>query len=277
MPTDRIEGGPGGACQDWLPILQKRTFRWYLVGSRHPVRLTSAGGRIFSSRGPRPRNDGRFAWHGPLGSLPYWATAVLFLLNPFFSFWKVAGPGLASGPECGLGPSSSGSGHVPWGSASDSPPGSTRPAMVIIGFGRRAGPGVPSTNLGGQSMPRLVRYPGRGASRLLAQRGLGPFNGKIAVSWGPAPISPSRFFTPGAIRLPRDQRRGLVQFGLSLSGPLSLSLRSGGLPWMSHQSGEFFRPKMIAARAASFSSSRDCFFVRPLCRQIRRRSSPGRK
>jgi hypothetical protein len=167
----RIEGDP--TAQARLASILQKAFRWYLVAAVILCVTLLPVGIFFFARQAHTATP--VAWHGPW-VVAVLATAVLFLLNPFFSFlegcglvWQV---GRMRFGQALLGAAMS------WG-AFLAHYGLYSPAMVNIGYAAASLMFLYSRRhlcLG------LLRYPVR--EQAVSWRGeIWPFQWKIAVSW----------------------------------------------------------------------------------------------
>src|SRR5712692_8264207 len=167
----RIEGDPTAHAR--LASILQKTFRWYLVAAVILCVSLLPAGVFFFSR--HARATAHVAWHGPW-VVAVLATAVLFLLNPFFSFlegcglvWQV---GRIRFGQALLGAAMS------WG-ALLAHHGLYSPGMVNLGY---AAAGMAFLYSRRNLCLGLLRYPVR--EQAISWRSeVWPFQWKIAVSW----------------------------------------------------------------------------------------------
>jgi hypothetical protein len=218
----RIEGDPTAHAR--LASILQKTLRWYLLASVILCASLLPVGVYFFSR--HAQTTTAVAWHGPW-VVAVLATAVSFLLNPFFSFlegcglvWQVA---RARFCQYVLGATLS------W-AALLAHHGLYSPAMVTIGY---AAAGVAFLYSRRHLCLALLRYPA--GERAVSWRSeVWPFQWKIAVSWACA-FYTIQIFTPVLFAYRGAAEAG--QFGLSLSitGYLSMLV----LAWMSTKAAPF--------------------------------------
>src|SRR6266404_6212738 len=218
----RVEGDPVAHAR--LASVLQKTLRWYLVAAVILcVSLLPVGAYFFSRHASAAAP---VAWHGPW-TLAVFATAFLFLLNPFFSFLEGCGQvwqvGRMRFAQAILGVAMS------WG-AFLAHHGLYSPGMVNLGLAAAALPFLYSRRhlcLG------LLRYPA--GERAVSWRSeVWPFQWKIAVSWLSVYLSTS-VFTPVlfAYRGPADAGR----LGMSLG--IATYLWTLVLAWMSTKATPF--------------------------------------
>jgi hypothetical protein len=221
-PDGRVEGGPVAHAR--LASILQKTFRWYLVAAiALCVALLLLGGFFFSRH---THTAAPVAWQNPW-TLAVFATAFLFLLNPFFSFLEGCGQvwqvGRMRFAQSLLGAAMS------WG-ALLAHHGLYSPGMVNIGYA--------SAGLGFIYSRRnlclgLLRFPAR-AQVVSWRREIWPFQWKIAVSWISAYFS-FAVFTPILFVYRGPAEAG--QFGMSLS--ITAYLSTLALAWMSTKATPF--------------------------------------
>src|SRR6266851_3991439 len=240
----RIEGDPTAHAR--LASILQITFRWYLVAAVILCVSLLPAGVFFFSRHARttiPLAMGPVAWHGPW-VVAVLATAVLFLLNPFFSFlegcglvWQV---GRIRFGQALLGAAMS------WG-ALLAHHGLYSPAMVIIGY-VAVGAGFlwTSRNL----LMTLLRHPAH-ESAVSWRTEVWPFQWKIAVSWVCSYFT-IQIFTPVLFAYRGPPEAGQFGMSLSITGYLSALV----LAWMSTKATPF--GQMIAR--GEFQRLRGLFF-----------------
>jgi hypothetical protein len=218
----RVEGDPVAHAR--LASILQKTLRWYLVAAAILcVSLLPVGAYFFSRHG---HAAAPVAWHRPW-TLAVFATAFLFLLNPFFSFLEGCGQvwqvGRMRFTQAALGAAMS------WG-ALLAHHGLYSPGMVIIGY---AVPGLVFLYSRRHLCLGLLRYPA--GERAVSWRSeVWPFQWKIAVSWTCA-YSIGQIFTPMLFAYRGPAEAG--QFGLSLS--ITTYLSTLVLAWMSTKATPF--------------------------------------
>jgi hypothetical protein len=235
----RVEGDPVAHAR--LASILQKTLRWYLVAAVILcVSLLPVGAYFFSRHG---HASAPVAWHGPW-TVAVFATALLFLLNPFFSFlegfgqvWQVGRMRLT---QAVLGAAMS------WG-ALLSHHGLYAPGMMIIGC---AVAGLAFLYSRRHLCLGLLRYP-VGEQAVSWRSEVWPFQWKIAVSWACAYFI-GQIFTPVlfAYRGPAEAGR----FGLSIS--IATYLSTLALAWMSTKATPF--GQMIAR--SEFQQLKRLFF-----------------
>jgi hypothetical protein len=228
----RIEGDVVAHAR--LASILQKTFRWYLVAAVILcVSLLPVGAYFFSRQvhttiplAGGPLATAQVPWHGPW-IVAVLATAVLFLLNPFFSFlegcglvWQVARMRFGQA-LLGVGMS--------WG-AFLTHHGLYSPAMVIIGF---AVAGLAFLYTWRHLCLVLLRYP-VGEQAVSWRREVWPFQWKIAISWACTYFT-IQIFTPVLFAYRGPAEAG--QFGLSLSVTTYLSALV--IAWMSTKAASF--------------------------------------
>src|SRR5712691_8832200 len=240
----RIEGDPTAHAR--LASILQKTLRWYLAAAAILcVSLLPAGVLFFSrhARTTSPLATGPVAWHGPW-VVAVLATAVLFLLNPFFSFLEGCGQvwqvGRIRFSQALLGAAMS------WG-ALLAHHGLYSPAMVIIGY---VAAGLAFLHSRRNLCLGLLRYPAR--EQAVSWRSeVWPFQWKIAVSWICAYFS-IQIFTPVLFAYRGPAEAGQFGMSLSITGYLSALV----LAWMSTKATPF--GQMIAR--GEFQRLRGLFF-----------------
>ncbi len=218
----RVEGDPVAHAR--LASVLQKTLRWYLVAAVILcVSLLPVGAYFFSRHASAAAP---VAWHGPW-TLAVFATAFLFLLNPFFSFLEGCGQvwqvGRMRFAQAILGVAMS------WG-AFLAHHGLYSPGMVNLGL---AAAGLPFLYSRRHLCLGLLRYPA--GERAVSWRSeVWPFQWKIAVSWLSVYLSTS-VFTPVlfAYRGPADAGR----LGMSLG--IATYLWTLVLAWMSTKATPF--------------------------------------
>jgi hypothetical protein len=218
----RIEGDATAHAR--LASILQKTLRWYLVAAVILCASLLPVGAYFFSRHAHATTP--VAWQGPW-VLAVLATAILFLLNPFFSFLEGCGQvwqvGRMRFTQALLGAAMS------WG-ALVAHHGLYAPGMVIIGY---AAAGMAFLYSRRDLCLGLLRYPV--VERAVSWRSeVWPFQWKIAVSWVCAYLI-GQIFTPVlfAYRGPAEAGR----FGLSLS--ITTYLTTLALTWMSTKATPF--------------------------------------
>ena len=218
----RVEGDPVAHAR--LASILQKTLRWYLVAAVILcVSLLPVGAYFFSRHASAAAP---VAWHGPW-TLAVFATAFLFLLNPFFSFLEGCGQvwqvGRMRFTQALLGVAMS------WG-AFLAHHGLYSPGMVNLGL---AAAGLPFFYTHRHLCLGLLRYPA--GERAVSWRSeVWPFQWKIAVSWLSVYLSTS-VFTPVlfAYHGPTDAGR----LGMSLG--IATYLWTLVLAWMSTKATPF--------------------------------------
>src|SRR5882672_1950948 len=218
----RIEGDVVAHAR--LASILQKTFRWYLVAAVILCASLLRVGVYFFSRHAHAATP--VAWHGPW-VVAVLATAVLFLLNPFFSFLEGCGLVWQVG-RMRLGQALLGAG-MSWG-ALLTHHGLYSPAMVIIGF---AVAGLAFLHTWRRLCLVLLRYP-VGEQAVSWRREVWPFQWKIAISWACTYFT-IQIFTPVLFAYRGAAEAG--QFGLSLSVTTYLSALA--LAWMSTKAAPF--------------------------------------
>jgi hypothetical protein len=218
----RIEGD--AVAHDRLASILQKTLRWYLVAAVILCVTLLPVGAFFFSRHTHTMTP--VAWHGPW-VVAVLATAVLFLLNPFFSFlegcglvWQV---GRMRFGQALLGAAMS------W-AALLAHHGLYSPSMVIIGY---AGVSLAFVYSQRHLCLGLLRYP-VGERAVSWRSEVWPFQWKIAVSWICAYFT-IQIFTPVLFAYRGPAEAG--QFGLSLS--ITTYLSTLMLAWMSTKATPF--------------------------------------
>jgi|GraSoi2013_100cm_1033763.scaffolds.fasta_scaffold01975_4 hypothetical protein len=218
----RIEGDATAHAR--LASILQKTVRWYLVASVILCAALLPVGAYFFSRHAQATTP--VAWHGPW-VVAVLATAVLFLLNPFFSFvegcglvWQV---GRMRFGQALLGAAMS------W-AALLAHHGLYSPSMVIIGY---AGVSLAFVYSQRHLCLGLLRYP-VGERAVSWRSEVWPFQWKIAVSWICAYFT-IQIFTPVLFAYRGPAEAG--QFGLSLS--ITTYLSTLMLAWMSTKATPF--------------------------------------
>lgn len=235
----RVEGDPTAHAR--LAAILQKTLRWYLAAAAIMCGLLLPAGVFFFSR--HAHTTTTVAWHGPwvIAAL---ATAILFLLNPFFSFLEGCGQvwqvGRMRFGQAFLGAAMS------WGALLVHH-GLYSPAMVIIGCVAVAVVFLWSRR---KLLMALLRHPRcEGAVSWRAE--VWPFQWKIAVSWLCSYFT-IQIFTPVLFLYRGPAEAG--QLGMSISITTSLSMLV--LAWMSTKASPF--GQMIAR--AEFQQLRRLFF-----------------
>jgi len=235
----RIEGDPTAHAR--LASILQKTLRWYLVAAVILcVSLLPVGAYFFSRHA---RAAAPVAWHGPW-ILAVFATAFLFLLNPFFSFLEGCGQvwqvGRMHFTQALLGAAMS------WG-ALLAHHGLYSPGMMIIGYvAVGAGFLLAWRNL----LRTLLREPAHEGG-VLWRTEVWPFQWKIAVTWLCSYFA-IQIFTPILFAYRGPAEAG--QFGVSLS--ITTYLSALVLTWMSTKATPF--GQMIAR--GEFQRLRGLFF-----------------
>src|SRR5216683_5761380 len=235
----RIEGDPTAHAR--LASILQKTLRWYLVAAVILcVSLLPVGAYFFSRHA---RAAAPVAWHGPW-ILAVFATAFLFLLNPFISFLEGCGQvwqvGRMHFTQALLGAAMS------WG-ALLAHHGLYSPGMMIIGYvAVGAGFLLAWRNL----LRTLLREPAHEGG-VLWRTEVWPFQWKIAVTWLCSYFA-IQIFTPILFAYRGPAEAG--QFGVSLS--ITTYLSALVLTWMSTKATPF--GQMIAR--GEFQRLRGLFF-----------------
>lgn len=221
-PDGRIEGDPVAHAR--LASILQKTFRWYLVAAVILcVSLPSVGAYFFSRHA---HATSPVAWHGPW-TVVVFATAFLFLLNPFFSFLEGCGQvwqvGRMRFTQALLGVAMS------WG-AFLAHHGLYAPGMVNLGY---AVAGLAFFYTRRNLCLGLLRYP-VGERAVSWHSEVWPFQWKIAVTWLSVYLSTS-VFAPVlfAYRGPAEAGR----LGMSLG--IATYLWTMVLAWMSTKATPF--------------------------------------
>ncbi len=223
----RIEGDAVAHAR--LASILQKTIRWYLVAAVILCASLLPVGAYFFSRHAHttsPAATGPVAWHGPW-IVAVLATAVLFLLNPFFSFLEGCGLVWQVG-RMRLGQALLGAG-MSWG-ALLTHHGLYSPAMVVIGF---AVAGLAFLYTWRHLCLVLLRYP-VGEQGVSWRSEVWPFQWKIAVSWACTYFT-IQIFTPVLFAYRGPAEAG--QFGLSLS--ITTYLSALVIAWMSTKAAPF--------------------------------------
>jgi hypothetical protein len=225
----RVEGDAVAHAR--LASILQKAFRWYLVAAVILCVSLLPAGAYFFSRHARPLSSVEWhgspvAWHGPW-AVAVFATAFLFLLNPFCSFLEGCGQVWQVG-RMRLGQALLGA-AISWG-ALLAHHGLYSPGMVNIGY---AAAGLAFLYSRRKLCLGLLRYQAREQS-VSWRNEIWPFQWKIAVSWACAYFS-FQIFTPVlfAYRGPAEAGR----FGMSLS--ITGYLWSLVLAWMSTKATPF--------------------------------------
>src|SRR5712692_1464894 len=235
----RVEGDPIAHAR--LASILQKTFRWYLVAAVILcVSLLPVGAYFFS------RHAGAAApvdWHGPW-TVAVFATAFLFLLNPFFSFLEGCGQvwqvGRMRFVQALMGVAMS------WG-AFLTHHGLYSAAMVNLGC---AVAGLAFLYTHRHLCFGLLRYP-VGERAVSWRSEVWPFQWKIAVSWLCSYFT-IQIFTPVLFAYRGPAEAGQFGMSLSLTGYLSTLV----LAWLSTKATPF--GQMIAR--AEFQQLRRLFF-----------------
>ncbi len=204
-------------------ILQK-AFRWYLVAAVILCVSLLPAGAYFFSRHARPLSS--VAWHGPW-AVAVFATAFLFLLNPFCSFLEGCGQVWQVG-RMRLGQALLGA-AMSWG-ALLAHHGLYSPGMVNIGY---AAAGLAFLYSRRKLCLGLLRYAAR-EQAVSWRNEIWPFQWKIAVSWIGAYFS-FTIFTPIIFAYRGPTEAGQIGMSLSITGYLSTVV----LAWMSTKATPF--------------------------------------
>ncbi len=238
-PDGRVEGDPVAHAR--LASILQKTLRWYLVAAVVLCVSLLPVGMYFFSRHARTATP--VAWQGPW-TLAVFATAFLFLLNPFASFLEGCGQIWQVGRmrfwQAMLGAALS------WG-ALLAHHGLYSPAMVIVAY---IIVGASFLWTWRKLLTALLRGP-VDAGTVSWRSEVWPFQWKIAVSWICAYFT-VQIFTPVlfAYRGPAEAGR----FGISLS--ITTYLSTLVLSWMSTKATPF--GQMIARR--EYGQLRALFF-----------------
>jgi hypothetical protein len=221
-PDGRIEGDAVAHAR--LASILQKTFRWYLVAAVILCASLLPVGVYFFSWHARATSP--VAWHGPW-TVAVFATAFLFLLNPFFSFLEGCGQvwqvGRMRFNQALLGAVMS------WG-ALLAHHGLYSPGMVNLGYTVASLMFLYSRR---HLFLGLLRYP-VGERAVSWRSEVWPFQWKIAVSWACAYFT-IQIFTPVLFAYRGPAEAG--QFGLSLSITIYLSALVIG--WMSTKAAPF--------------------------------------
>ena len=223
----RIEGD--AIAHGRLASILQKTFRWYLVAAVILCASLLPVGAYFFSRDAHitsPAAIGPVAWQGPW-VVAVLATAVLFLLNPFFSFLEGCGLIWQVG-RMRFGQSLLGA-AMSWG-ALLAHQGMYSPALVIIGF---VVAGLAFLYSRRHLCLGLLRY-SVGERAVSWRSEVWPFQWKIAVSWACAYFT-IQIFTPVLFAYRGPAEAG--QFGLSLS--ITTYLSALVIAWMSTKATPF--------------------------------------
>jgi hypothetical protein len=228
----RIEGDAVAHAR--LASILQKTFRWYLVAALILcVSLLPVGAYSFSRQAHTtiplavgPLATAQVPWHGPW-IVAVLATAVLFLLNPFFSFlegcglvWQVARMRFG---QALLGV------VMAWG-AFLAHHGLYSPGMVNLGY---AAGGLAFLYSRRNLCLGLLHHP-IGERAVSWRNEVWPFQWKIAVSWASAYFT-VQIFTPVLFAYRGPAEAG--QFGLSLS--VTTYLSAVVIAWMSTKAASF--------------------------------------
>lgn len=211
-PDGRIEGDSVAHAR--LASILQKTLRWYLVASVILcVSLLPLGAYFFS----RHARATPVAWHGPW-TVAVFATAFLFLLNPFFSFlegcgqvWQVASARMFQALlVVAMSWGAIASHHALYACAL------VNLGMILVGGGflvKRRG-----------LLLSLLRFPAHG-STISWRREIWPFQWKIAVSWicGYFTI---QVFTPVLFAYRGPAEAGRMGLSLSIASYLSIVVLS---------------------------------------------------
>src|SRR5208282_215281 len=204
----RIEGDATAHAR--LASILQKTLRWYLVAAAIMCGLLLPAGAFFFSRHAHATTA--VAWHGPW-VLAVLATAILFLLNPFFSFFEGCGQvwqvGRMRFGQAFLGAAMS------WG-ALLAHQGLYSPAMVIIGYVAVAVVFLWSRR---KQLMALLHHP-MCEEAVSWRTEVWPFQWKIAISWVCGYFT-IQIFTPVLFAYHGPAEAG--RFGMSLSITTSLS------------------------------------------------------
>ena len=220
-PDGRIEGDAVAHAR--LASILQKTFRWYLVAAVILCASLLPVGVYFFSWHARATSP--VAWHGPW-TVAVFATAFLFLLNPFFSFLEGCGQvwqvGRMRFNQALLGAAMS------WG-ALLAHHGLYSPGMVNIGY---AVAGLAFLYSRRNLCLGLLRQPARGVVSWRSE--VWPFQWKIAVSWICAYFS-FTVLTPVLFAYRGPTEAGQIGMSLSITGYLSTLV----LAWMSTKATAF--------------------------------------
>lgn len=218
----RIEGDPIAHAR--LASILQKTFRWYLVAAVILCASLLPVGVYFFSRHAHATTP--VVWHGPW-VVAVLATAILFLLNPLFSFLEGCGLVWQAGrmrvKQALLGAAMS------WG-ALLAHHGLYSPGMVNLGY---AGAGLAFLYSRRNLFFGLLRRPVE--ERTISWRSeVWPFQWKIAVSWISAYFS-FTVLAPVLFALRGPTEAGQIGLSLSITGYLSTLV----LAWMSTKATPF--------------------------------------
>lgn len=221
-PDGRIEGDAVAHAR--LASMLQKTLRWYLVAAVVLCVLLLPTGIYFFSR--HPQTTARVAWQVPW-IVAVLGTALLFFLNPFFSFLEGCGQVWQVG-RMRFGQALLGAG-MSWG-AMLTHHGLYAPGMVNVGY---AAAGLVFLYRRRNLCAGLLRFPAReGAVSWRSE--VWPFQWKIAVSWASA-------YFMGQILVPilfAERGPGEAgQFGMSLGVTTYLSVLMTS--WMSTKATPF--------------------------------------
>ena len=225
----RVEGDAVAHAR--LASILQKAFRWYLVAAVILCVSLLPAGAYFFSRHARPLSSVEWhgspvAWHGPW-AVAVFATAFLFLLNPFCSFLEGCGQVWQVG-RMRLGQALLGA-AMSWG-ALLAHHGLYAPGAVIIGY---AAAGLGFLYSRRKLCLGLLLYPAREQS-VSWRNEIWPFQWKIAVSWACAYFT-IQIFTPVLFAYRGAAEAG--QFGMSLGITASLSILM--ISWMSTKATPF--------------------------------------
>lgn len=238
-PDGRVEGDPVAHAR--LASILQKTRRWYLVAAVVLcVSLLPVGTYFFSHHA---RTATPVAWQGPW-VVAVFATAFVFLLNPFFSFLEGCGQVWQVG-RMRFGQALLGAGMA-W-AALLSHHGLYSPGMVNLGY---AAAGLVFLYSRRDLCLGLLRQPSR-QEAVSWRREVWPFQWKIAVSWISAYFSLT-VFTPILFAYRGPTEAGQFGMALSITGYLSTLV----LAWVSTKATPF--GQMIAR--GEISQLRRTFF-----------------
>ena len=218
----RVEGDAVAHAR--LASILQKAFRWYLVAAVILCVSLLPAGAYFFSRHARPLSS--VAWHGPW-AVAVFATAFLFLLNPFCSFLEGCGQVWQVG-RMRLGQALLGA-AMSWG-ALLAHHGLYSPGMVNIGY---AAAGLAFLYSRRKLCLGLLRYPAREQS-VSWRNEIWPFQWKIAVSWACAYLN-GQILVPLLFAYRGPTEAG--QFGMSLGIITYLSVLV--ISWMSTKATPF--------------------------------------
>jgi len=238
-PDGGIEGDPLAHAR--LASILQKTLRWYLVAAVILCVALLPVGMYFFSRHARTATP--VPWQGPW-TLAVFATAFLFLLNPFASFLEGCGQVWQVG-RMRFGQALLGAGMA-WAPLLTHH-GLYSPAMVIIAY---IVAGLSFLWTRRKLLTALLREP-VDAGRVSWRREVWPFQWKIAVSWVCAYLT-IQVFTPILFAYRGPAEAG--QYGMSLS--ITTYLSTLMLAWMSTKATPF--GQMIAR--GEFQQLRRTFF-----------------